>query len=88
VTPDPSVVVVVVTLQVARPCCRHARSVWRLQRRRFPPCATHASIVAPHDCRHSLRREIADASSPDRPDAELRARLRTVPVMALRAVAQ
>jgi hypothetical protein len=42
---------------------RRRRNVWRLQRRRRPPSATHRSIAVPQESRHSLRREIA-ADSP------------------------
>jgi hypothetical protein len=60
---DPVGPVVVVALQTATPSLRHCLSVWRLHRLRLPPASTQASMVAPHACLHSLRRESAPASS-------------------------
>jgi hypothetical protein len=55
--------VVVGSAHAATPSCRQRRSVCLLQRRRRPPSSTQRSIAAPHESRHSLRREIAVAST-------------------------
>jgi hypothetical protein len=55
-------VVVEVVAQVSRPCFRQLLSVWRLQRARLPPAATHASTAAVQPSRQAFRFEMAAVS--------------------------